>query len=90
MGGKIPDVARMMIGRDHLIALADVYQAAKPMPDTTLSHRVFKDSKKLAAMRAGGDITTGRYEEALRYFADNWPDGVDWPTDVPHPARAAA
>jgi hypothetical protein len=79
-----------MIEIAHLLKLADAFQAAAPVPDTTLSFRVFKDSKKLAALRTGSDITTGRFNDALTWFADNWPESAEWPSDVQRPEKVAA
>lgn len=70
----------------HLLALANEYQRVETsVGDTTLSFRVFGDSKKLAALRAQGDITTARFNRAVRWFSTNWPDGAVWPEGVPQP-----
>lgn len=67
-----------------LIDVADAYKVAAGTPrDSTVSSRVFADSKKLTALRGTADITTGRYNAALRWFADNWP--ADAP--MPEPLR---
>lgn len=47
--------------------------------ETTLSHRVFGDTKTLAQLRAGSDITLGRYNRAMLWFATHWPDGIEAP-----------
>lgn len=78
-----------MIEIAHLLKLADEYQRAAGVSDTTLSFRIFKDSKKLAALRSGSDITTGRFNDALHYLSANWPDGAAWPNDVQRPQVAA-
>lgn len=69
----------------HLLSVADEYKAALQIEDTTVSARVFDDSKKLGALRGGADITVGRFNSALIWFATNWPDGAMWPTGVPRP-----
>lgn len=73
----------------HLLELADAYQRAAPVEDKTLSFRVFGDSKKLAALRADADITTQRFNSAVRWFAANWPDGAEWPRRIERPRVAA-
>lgn len=78
-----------MIEIAHLLALADAFQKGSALSDTTLSFRMFKDSKKLAALRSGSDITTGRFNDAVQWFSDNWPEGAVWPSDVPRPKVAA-
>ena len=70
----------------HLLALADAYKvAAQIEQDSTVSHRVFGDTKKLAALRAGADITTRRFNAAFVWFSTNWPEGAERPNFLPPP-----
>jgi hypothetical protein len=65
-----------MLNITYLIRLADAYKTALGMPeDTTVSYRVFGDTKKLAAIRSGADLTTRRYNAAIAWFRDHWPEG---------------
>lgn len=65
---------------DTLIGIADAYKvAAGVTADTTVSHRVFGDTKKLAALRCGGDITTKRFHSAMCWFSEEWPAGKPVP-----------
>lgn len=79
-----------MIEIAHLLRLADAYQSATALEDVTLSHRIFGDSKKLAALRAGADITVTRFNNALLWFSANWPNPVEWPADVVRPDSPVA
>lgn len=79
-----------MLTVDHLLRLADVYRSATALEEVTLSHRLFADSKKLSAMRDGADITVTRFNNALLWFAANWPADVAWPTDIPRPIPEVA
>ena len=79
-----------MLNTDHLTTLADLYGRALTLEEKTVSSRVFQDSKKLGAIRAGSDITVGRYNAALEWFSANWPEGAVWPDGVPRPANAEA
>lgn len=66
-----------------LISVADTYLAiSDARQESTVSHRVFGDTKKLASLRAGGEITVGRYNAAFRWFAANWPDGHPLPPSL--------
>lgn len=67
----------------HLLSVADAYKAALGIEDTTVSARVFNDSKKLTALRSGADITVGRFNAAMRWFDENWPNDVDRPAFLP-------
>ena len=57
-----------------LIARADAYKVASGVvDDSTVSYRVFGDTKKLAALRNGADLTTRRFNTAMDWFDQNWP-----------------
>lgn len=77
-----------MLNTEHLTTLADAYGRALTLEEKTVSSRVFQDSKKLGAIRAGSDITVSRYNSAIEWFSANWPEGAVWPHDVPRPASA--
>jgi hypothetical protein len=36
----------------------------------------------------GGDIGIARFERAMQWFSDHWPENVEWPPGVPRPAPA--
>ena len=74
----------------HLLTLADAFIAATSVKEVTLSHRVFGDSKKLAAIRSGADITLGRFNAALEWFSANWPEGAEWPEGIARPTTEQA
>lgn len=77
-----------MINIAHLIKVADAYGTSAQVEEKTVSSRVFQDSKKLGAIRAGADITVGRYNAAIIWFDANWPEGAEWPRDVLRPLTA--
>jgi hypothetical protein len=67
----------------HLLAVAEQYLAAAGLAqEKTVSHRVFGDSKTIARLRAGADITLGRYHAALAWFAANWPPAARLPAGL--------
>lgn len=73
----------------QLVTLADLYAAAHKLSRTTVSSRVFDDARKMDAMADGGaDITLRRFNQALSWFSDNWPDGVQWPRHIARPSFA--
>lgn len=75
-----------------LVAVIDAFLTADgEVRETTLSYRVFGDSKKIAAMRAGAEITLGRYNDAMHWLNDNWPEGAAVPPALgPYATREAA
>jgi hypothetical protein len=74
---------------DDLLTLADAYASLTGASETTISSRVFDDSKKLAALRVGKDITLRRFNAALAWFSANWPHGAEWPREVSRPAPSS-
>ena len=76
---------------EQLLAVADAYCAANELSLSRVSTLIFNDGKRLAAIREGGDLYTGRFEQAMRWFSDRWPEGDEtWPLGVARPARTSA
>ena len=82
---------------DQLVITANAYCEATGRSSSRVSSMVFGDGKragdgtKLAAIMSGGaDITTRRFEAAMRWFSENWPEGADWPEGVARPAAEVA
>ena len=66
-----------------LIEIAAAYRAAADVPlETTVSYRVFGDTKKLAQLRGSADITLSRFNAAMTWFAENWPEGHSLPKEL--------
>ena len=87
----------MMTLRDKLLHVANLYAIAIKTKGrdgritlSGISTRVFGDGKTFSRIEAGGDLTTGNFERAMRWFSDNWPDGAEWPDEVPRPHAEAA
>lgn len=87
----------MMTLRDKLLHVAHLYASAIKTKGrdgrltlSGISTRVFGDGKTFARIEAGGDLTTGNFERAMRWFSDNWPEGAAWPDEVPRPTAEAA
>lgn len=69
-----------MFDIDHLIAVADIYKKLTDIDrDSTLSYRVFGDSKKLKNLRNGAQLTVSRFNMAMSWFESNWPHYTDKP-----------
>ena len=37
-------------------------------------------------LKRGRDVTTRRAGRVLQWLSDHWPDGLDWPADIPRPS----
>lgn len=71
---------------DQLKAVAEAYGKARNFEPSTVSRVALGDGMRLPAiLRGKADMTTRRFEKTLIWFSENWPEGADWPTDVPRP-----
>ena len=69
-----------MLTTEDLVAVADQFRALTGIEEeTTLSHRLFGDTKKLRQLREGSGITLDRFNSAMRWIALRWPEGHDLP-----------
>jgi hypothetical protein len=80
-----------MASTQNLIELADAYKVAAGLDrDQTVSYRVFGDSKKLSDLRAGAGITVSRFNAAMEWFGQNWPEGKAFPKGLLRDAHVTA
>ena len=77
-----------MMMTDHIVSLADAFCRQNSISVATLSNRLFKDARKIDALRNGRDLVTARYQSALVYFDEHWPANVEWPSNIPRPSVA--
>lgn len=77
-----------MSGIDQLLAVARVYASVEGIDLSTVSWRVFGDTKKLKAMEQGADIQVRRYEGAMTWFSAHWPKNARWPKGIARPSSA--
>jgi hypothetical protein len=69
-----------MITKETLLDMADLFRGACGIErETTLSSRIFDDSKRLTNLRGDGDITISSFTKAMTYMAANWPQGQSMP-----------
>ncbi len=79
-----------MVTASDILRLAQIFAAATGVRLTTISSRIFDDSKKLSAIEGGADLTLTRAGAAMQWFSDNWPDSESWPDDIGRPAQSSA
>lgn len=76
--------------KGKLLAVSNVFAEAKGLSLSRVSTIVFGDGKVLGRLGGASDITTGRFEAGMRWFAINWPAEVAWPDGVERPAGELA
>lgn len=75
---------------DQLITVATAYSEATGASLSTLSTKLFNGGGRLQAIAAGGDLNTRNFENAMRWFSENWPEGLPWPAGVGRPQLVEA
>lgn len=77
--------------RTHLLELTRVFGDATKASPSAIGKRALNDNTVIARI-AGGDMgfNIRTYDKLVGWFAENWPDGAEWPTDIERPTRMAA
>lgn len=70
---------------DTIQIVVHAYAKAKNLSVARVATIVFNDGKTITRLAQGGDVTTRRFEDAMQWFSDHWPEDADWPADVPRP-----
>lgn len=69
----------------RLVTLCDLYARGTERSISTVSRYATGSGETIARLRRGHAITTRRADRALRFLSENWPERVEWPTDIPRP-----
>lgn len=72
--------------RHHLLELAHAFEAATEVSPSAVGRRALNDNTvfaRLEAAQIGFGVRT--YDKLVKWFAENWPEGVAWPDSVPRP-----
>lgn len=79
----------MMTLKAQLLLISETFGAEAKLSESRVSTMVFNDGKVLTRLRAGADVTTGRFERAMEWFAAHWPQDLKWPDAVTRPCVTA-
>ena len=69
----------------RLVALMSRFAEHTGLSISTVSRHATGSGDTVARLRRGGTITIKRFDRAVRFLSDNWPESLAWPTDVPRP-----
>jgi hypothetical protein len=74
---------------DQLTHVARAFCEARGLSLARVSTLVFNDGKKLDAVAfKGADLATGKFEYAMGWFSNNWPEGAVWPAGIDRPPHS--
>lgn len=75
-----------MNDRTRLTRLIEAAAEAMGWTVTTVSWRTSGSGATYDRLCRGHDITTRRAARIVQWLSDHWPDGAEWPADIPRPA----
>ena len=68
----------------NLMRLGGIFAEARGIALASLGTYMVRDACFFDRVR-NGRVTVRRVERALQWLSDNWPDGCEWPADIPRP-----
>jgi len=71
--------------RENLLVLATRYSEAKGLKFATVGRLAAGDWRFFDRIQTGVSFTARKYDEIVRWFRANWPEGDEWPPSVPEP-----
>lgn len=72
----------------NLMTLSARFCAAREIGESTAGRLCAADGRFFSRIREGKTLTLRKYDEVISWFEANWPDGAEWPHDVPRLASA--
>lgn len=70
----------------NLRTCAEAFARAKALALTTVGRLSAGDTNFFLRLDApGASFTARKYDEVMRWFGANWPEGAEWPAGVPRP-----
>ncbi|MBB2841433.1 UNVERIFIED_ORG: hypothetical protein GGE64_005216 [Rhizobium etli] len=73
----------------HLLTLCERFSEIKQLEETTIGRHCAADGRFFTRIREGKTFTAKKYDEVVAWFSHSWPEGSDWPIDIPRPVCLA-
>ena len=77
-----------MYGTDDIRLLAERYANARGIALSTLARLAVRNSTVFDRLDRGR-VTVRTLRDLVSYLSDRWPEGLEWPSDIPRPAPGA-
>lgn len=74
----------------NLVTLADTLAAHENVTHWAISMRITKKGDLFANFKKGGDCRSRTADRVLQWFDENWPEDLEWPSDIPRPSKQKA
>lgn len=73
----------------NLIAVGAQFVSLTGLAQSTVGMRAARDARFFDRLNDGKGFTVKTYDSVLAWFSDHWPEGAQWPSEVPRPERHA-
>lgn len=73
---------------DAIVRLAEAYAQHRGLKLSTVSTYAGNDGKWIDGLKAGASCTLRKAAAVTQWFADRWPSDLEWPRDIPRPAKS--
>ena len=71
-----------------LVDIAEAYRAHRGFTLSTVSTYAAGDGKFFGGLKAGtSGCTLRKAANVIRWFSENWPVDLEWPRQIPRPAK---
>lgn len=71
----------------NLNAVFEAFSAASKLKASTIWARAVGDARFMDRLSSGASFTIKTYDNAIKWFSDNWPQGAVWPANVNRPTE---
>ncbi|MBU2328946.1 MAG: hypothetical protein KJ755_16600 [Alphaproteobacteria bacterium] len=73
---------------EQLIQLCDTYARSENISHWRVSFLARGDGQFFKRLRGGKGCTAKTAAAVAQWFSDNWPEDLEWPSDIPRPAKS--
>lgn len=74
---------------DDIITLAEAYTGHTGLKLSTVSTYAANDGKWITGLKVNAaGCTLRKAHRVVHWFSDNWPSDLEWPRDIPRPAKS--
>lgn len=70
---------------NQFLRVVEIYCASTKRSEARVSTLTLNGGGRIASLRKGRDVGTRVLELAFQWLSDNWPEGAEWPSDIPRP-----
>lgn len=69
----------------HLLSLLERFREHRDREESTIGRLCAADGSFFVRLRDGKTLTVRKYDAVVAWFFENWPEGAEWPAEVPQP-----